>query len=138
MSSISRREAREHAFQLLFEAEFQPQKTLEEVYNLAAEDRDISSDAYIKEAFFGVKSNQGEIDAFISKHSKGWTVDRIAPVTRSILRLAIYEIKFRDDIPVRVAINEAIELAKQYDDEKARPFINGILNSVKETLEQHG
>ena len=134
MPQISRRESREQDLGLLFETEFQPQKTPEEIYRLAVDDREIAADAYIPEVYFGVLEKKAEIDARISKYSNGWSVDRIAPVTRNILRLSIFEMMTRQDIPVRVSINEAIELAKKYDDEKAKAFVNGILNSVKDEL----
>lgn len=134
MPSISRREAREQILQLLFETEFQTGKTPDEIYQLAVSDREIAEDAYIQAAYFGVMENREKIDARIAKYSKGWSMERIAPVTRTILRIAVYEMAVREDIPARVAINEAIELAKKYDDEKAKAFINGILNSVKDEL----
>lgn len=134
MAQISRRESRERVLELLFETEFQQGKEPQEIYRLATEDREIAVDAYIPEVYFGVLDKKDEIDAYISKYSKGWSVDRIAPVTRNILRLAIFEMLMRKDIPVRVSLNEAIELTKKYDDEKAKAFVNGILNSVKDEL----
>ena len=136
MAQISRREIREQILGLLFETEFQTQKTPEEVYHLAVEDREIPADDFISQAYFGVLEKKAEIDAYITKYSKGWSVDRIAPVTRNILRLSIFEMLNCTDIPVRVSINEAIELTKKYDEEKAKAFVNGILNSVKDELEK--
>ena len=135
MPQISRRESREQVLGLLFETEFQVQKTPEEIYRLAVEDRELIADAYLSGTYFGVLEQKAELDAYIAKFSKGWAVDRIAPVTRNILRIAIFEMMKCPDIPVRVSINEAIELAKKYDEEKAKAFVNGILNSVKEELE---
>ena len=134
MAQISRRESREQVLGLLFETEFQMQKTPEEIYQLAVEDREITVNDYLSQVYFGVLEKKAEIDAYISKYSKGWSVDRIAPVTRSILRLSIFEMITCKDIPARVSINEAIELTKKYDDEKAKAFVNGILNSVKDEL----
>ena len=74
------------------------------------------------------------IDEEINKNSKGWKTNRLSKVSRSILRLCIYEMLYEKDIPLRVSINEGIELAKLYEDEKARPFINGVLNAVKNSL----
>ena len=71
----------------------------------------------------------------IGKHSKGWKTERMTRLSRSVLRLCVYEMLFEKDIPYSVSINEAIELTKKFDDEKARPFVNGILNSVKNELE---
>ena len=136
MPQISRRESREQILQLLFETEFQGQKLPEEIYRLAVEDREIPADAYISEVYFGVLEQKEKIDAYISKYSRGWSIDRIAPVPRNILRIAVFEMLMRQDIPARVAINEALELAKKYDEEKAKVFVNGILNSVKDELER--
>ena len=73
-------------------------------------------------------------DEEINKNSKGWKAARLSKVSRSILRLCIYEMLYEKEIPLRVSINEGIELAKLYEDEKARPFINGVLNAVKNSL----
>ena len=89
---------------------------------------------YIRDTYYAVCDNRDEIDALIGENSNGWRPDRLGNVSRSVLRLAVYEMKFVDSIPYNVAINEAIELTKKYDDEKARPFINGVLNSVKNSL----
>lgn len=134
MPSITRREAREQALFLLFETEFHPEKTPEEIYALAVEDRDLAEDPYVREVYSGVLGKKTEIDGEIARHSKGWSVERIAPLTRNLLRVAIYEMTEREDVPARVAINEAIELVKKYDNEKARAFVNGILNGVMESL----
>ncbi len=138
MAQISRRESREQVLALLFETEFQTEKTPEEIYRLAVEDREIRTDDYLSQTYFGVLEKKAEIDAYLSKYSKGWSIDRIAPVTRNILRLSVYEMLNCPDIPVRVSINEAIELTKKYDEEKAKAFVNGILNSVKDELEKQG
>ena len=84
--------------------------------------------------YFGVADNVVDIDALIAKCSVGWKTERMTHVSRAILRLAVYEMLFMEDIPVRVTINEALELAKKYDEEKARAFVNGVLNAVKDTL----
>jgi N utilization substance protein B len=89
-------------------------------------------DKYIEEVYFGVLAHRDELDAMLDKHAKGWKVSRMSRVSRSVLRLAAYEILFmRKQIPIRVSINEAIELSKKFDNEKAKGFINGILNAVK-------
>ena len=134
MPAILRREAREQALFLLFETEYHGQKDPERIFSLAVEDRDIADDEYIRDVYFGVLAKKDEIDERISRFSKGWSISRIAPLTRNILRLAIYEMSARKDIPYPVAINEAVELVKKYDDEKARAFVNGILNGVKDEL----
>ena len=141
MASMTRREAREEVFYLLFESEFQKDKTPAEIYELAEQARDLSERAsakqaeYIQRAYFSVCEKKESLDETIAKHSNGWRPDRIAPVSRSILRLCIYEMNCEEDVPVNVAINEAIELTKKFDDPKAKSFVNGILNGVKNELE---
>lgn len=132
--AINRREARKAAFELLFETEFKTAEAREDIFALSCENREIEADAYIKNAYFGVYEHQEEIDALIGKYARGWKTARISRVSRSILRLAIYEMLYLRDIPASVSINEAIELCKKFDEESARGFVNGILNSVKEEL----
>ena len=131
---MTRSEARKNALELLFEREFRQDETNEEIFATSCESREIENDPYIKAAFFGVCENIEAIDEEINKHAKGWKANRLSRVSRSILRLCIYEMMYEKDIPLRVSINEGIELAKLYEDEKARPFINGVLNSVKNSL----
>lgn len=138
MPEMKRREAREEVLGLLFETEFHAAKTPDEILELAMLDRDLLDPEYLRDVYFGVLREKAWIDERISRHSKGWSVGRIAPVSRNILRLAIYEMRFRDDVPERVAINEAIELAKKFDAERAPAFVNGVLNSVKDELAQTG
>lgn len=133
--ALNRREAREAAFTLLFETEFKLGEDREEIFALSVENREIGENAYVREVYFGVAAHQEEIDALIGKHAKGWKTSRISRVSRSILRLAIFEMKYMA-LPAGVAINEAVELCKKFDEESARPFVNGVLNSVKNEI--HG
>ncbi len=128
---ISRREAREYIVGLIYETEFRADEDKEKIFESSAESREIPNDKFIKEAYFSVCEKREEIDALIAKHSVGWKTERLTRVSRAILRLAVYELAFADDIPSRVSINEAVELSKKFDDEKAKAFINGILNAVK-------
>jgi transcription antitermination protein NusB len=82
-----------------------------------------------------VEANRAELDELISRHSQNWSLNRIAPLERSILRTALYEALHRDDVPVEVAIDEAVELAKQYCGADAPGFVNGVLGAA---LEQRG
>ncbi len=81
-----------------------------------------------------MEAHKGEIDAVISKSATNWSTDRIAKVDLAILRLAVFELLFRDDIPPVVSINEAVDLAKEYSSGEARRFVNGVLDRVKGTL----
>ena len=132
---MTRREAREAAFGLLFETEFHSDETAETVYKMSTENREIPDDPYIHGVYFGVIEHRDEIDKVIERHAKGWTINRMSRVSRTVLRLACYEMMvLREKVPMRVSINEAIELSKKFDSEKARGFINGILNAVKNEL----
>jgi N utilization substance protein B len=101
----------------------------ESLYRLSVGIEDIS---YIKEVISGVLQNKIQIDEAITKYATGWIVETIAPVERSILRLAIYEIEYYNDkdIPPKVAINEAIELAKAFSGPVAGKFVNGVLGGL--------
>ncbi len=135
MAKITRREARETLVGLLFETEFRPDEDINGIYTLALEAREIPDDDYIIGAYFGIYENIEKIDALIGKHSNGWKTERMTKLSRSVLRLCVYEMLYIEDIPHSVSINEAVELCKKLDDDRARPFVNGILNSVKSELE---
>ena len=138
MSAIKRREAREIVIGLLFESEFRADEGYEEIYASSVEEREIPEDPYIRNAYYGIFENQEIIDQRIGQNAHGWKTNRMTKLSRSILRLAVYEMLYDEEIPYRVTINEAVELTKKYDDEKARAFVNGILNSVKNQLEAEG
>lgn len=89
---------------------------------------------YAERLVAGVNENENELMDIISEFSRDWDADRIAPVDRSIMKIAIYEMKYSDGIPMLVSIDEAIEIAKKFGSEKSGNFINGILNSVKNNL----
>lgn len=101
----------------------------ESIHRLSEGVEDVS---YIKEVISGILQNKVQIDEAITKYATGWIVETIAPVERSILRLAIYEIEYYNDkdIPPRVAINEAIELAKAFSGPVAGKFVNGVLGGL--------
>jgi N utilization substance protein B len=85
---------------------------------------------FSREVAEGVEANRAELDELIARHSRGWSLERIAPLERSIMRTALYEALHRDDVPVEVAIDEAVELAKQYCGADAPGFVNGILGAA--------
>ena len=130
-AKMTRREAREYIMGLIYETEFHENGDKEAIFESATEEREIPKDSFIKDAYFAICEKLSEIDALIAKHSVGWKTERMSRVSRAVLRLAVYELAFCDDIPSRVSINEAIELTKKYDDDKAKAFVNGILNAVK-------
>ena len=135
---ISRRKAREFLLELLFESEFRPDEDHVAIYAISAEERLIPEDSYIKNAYFTICENKEKIDAKIGECAKGWRTDRLSKISRSLLRLGVYEMFYEEEIPYTVTINEVIELTKAYDDPKAKAFINGVLNGVKEMAEAAG
>ena len=126
---MTRKQAREEAFILIFEKEINDD-VLEDILSLAEEVRDLNADEYIKNVFFGVFGNIQKIDEIISQNAVGWSIKRITKTALAILRLAIYEIEFYDEIPISVSINEAVELAKKYATKEDASFVNGILSTV--------
>ena len=135
MAKLTRKEAREEAFRLLFETEFRADEAPAEIFALSEENREVSDNAYIKAVYFGVHEHLEEIDEIIVRHSNGWKPSRISPVTLSAARLCIYEMLYMNDIPAAVSLNEAIELVKTFDDVKMKAFINGLLNGAKNEIE---
>ena len=132
---MNRREAREAVFELLFETEFKKDEAREAIFALSTDNREVENDPYIHTAYFGVCEHLEKIDEYINRHANGWKTSRISKVSRSIMRLCVYEMMFCEEIPPSVSINEAIELCKRFDEEKARAFVNGVLNSVKDELQ---
>ena len=128
---MGRRVSREMAMKLLYQLEIQKEDREEQKKLFFEENKLGEKDkAYISDVIEGVYDNQKFINNMIEVHSKGWKIGRISKVDLSILRLSIYEISFRDDIPYSVSVNEAVELAKKYSSEEAGSFINGILSKV--------
>ena len=132
--ALNRTMAREAVFTLLFEPEFKQNEAREDIFDLSSENREIEADEYVRRTYFGVCEHLGELDELINRHAKGWKTSRISRVSRSIIRLCVYELLYCDDIPANVSINEAIELCKRFDAESARAFVNGVLNAVKNEI----
>ncbi len=136
-NGMTRKEARENCFKLLFEYEVQKitaEEALELFYELT-EDVKGQTD-YIDSTVKCAIENIEKIDSVIEEYSKGWKVTRLAKVTLAVLRVAICEILYKDDIADSIAINEAVEIAKKYGDEKSPAFVNGVLSSVYKSKEQ--
>ena len=131
----SRKNARETAFKMIFQMDV-GKNTLsvaEETLNEAVadglvEERDRD---YVLDLVAGVAEKKEETDAFMAKHAKGWTVDRINAVEKNLIRLALYEIFYLKEIPYEVSVNEAVELAKSYGDEDAYGFVNAVLDNAR-------
>ena len=130
MAKITRAEARELLFGLLFETEFKDGENPTEIYELACQDREIPADKYIKNTFFGVITRADIIDAVITRYSKGWRTERLSRVSRTVLRIAIYEMLFADDIHPNVSISQAVALSVKFGEEKSKQFVNGVLSGL--------
>ena len=138
MAKVSRKEARELLFALLFETEFRADDAPAQIYGTACENREIPDDKYIKDTFFGVLSKSDFIDAVISKYAKGWKAERLSKVSRNVIRIAAYEMLFVPDIPSNVSISQAVELSLKYGEDKAKQFVNGVLSGLFKDLEAKG
>lgn len=129
---MNRTAIRENTFKLLYSNEIQKEIDEEqiEIYIKASNIEGEEQIQYIKNSFYGIQKNIEEINRLIKENLKEkWTIERISKIDIAILKLAIYEILY-SEVPYKVAINEAIELAKKYGDESSKKFINGILASI--------
>ena len=130
---MKRSAIRELAFQLIYSLEIQKEENLEDQIELYIECNEVQENEakeYIKDAILGIKENINEIQEQIEKNLKAdWKIDRISKIDLSLLKLAIYEIKYKK-IPYKVAINECLELSKKYGEDSSKNFVNGILASV--------
>ena len=128
---MSRRELREYIFKLLFRIEFNSEEDMQSQCEMFFDDpdREFSEEdtGYIQEKYDNIYSRISEIDNIIDQKAKGWNSDRMGKVELTIIRLGVYEILFDDDVPASVAINEAVELAKKFGQEKSNGFVNAIL-----------
>ncbi len=130
---MTRKIAREEAFILIFEKAFND-SSVEDILEIAKEVRELKTDEYITTVFKGVFDNIELIDASISENAVGWRIERISKTALSVLRLAIFEIKFMEEIPNAVSINEAVELCKKYATKEDASFVNGILATIVRKL----
>jgi len=128
---MARKTAREVSMKLLYEwamgGQDNPDQTIHEM--LDEESLDVKDKEYIYGVVLGVQTHIDEIDQIIQKYAIGWKIGRMARVDLSILRLALYEMLYRDDIPKSVSVNEAVELAKKYSNPESGAFVNGILGN---------
>lgn len=147
---MTRREIREHVFKLLFQREFHEPEEMEEqmdsyftrMVELSAEEiNDVLAAremaelkqedfAYIRERYQKIAEKLGEIDVLLAEAASGWRLNRMGKVDLNLLRLAVFEIRFDEEIPGKVAVNEAVELAKIYGGDSSAGFVNGILAKV--------
>jgi N utilization substance protein B len=140
-SRSPRRRGRERAFQILYGCSFSPvsersyvRKAFE---NFLADDSigNAESNDFAWDLITGVLDNKETLDRVIASYSRNWRLERIARIELTILRLALYEMFYRLDVPVKVAINEAIELSKRFGDSKSGGFVNGILDAIAKRMD---
>lgn len=127
---MSRREIREQIFKLLFRTDFYEKDELMEQRQLFLEElgqEENKDTAYIRRKYEDILEHLAEIDAMVNEVAQGWKTSRMGRVDLTLIRLAVYEIKFEEDVPAGVAINEAVELAKSYGTDDSSSFVNGIL-----------
>lgn len=129
---MNRRKSREEALKLLYQGDIQriDVRELLEPDALPEGEERILSDAFSLELVEGVMINRVEIDEKIKHYAIDWSLERMSPIDRNVLRIAVYEILYCEDIPVGVSINEAVELAKKYSTETSGKFVNGILGKI--------
>jgi len=145
----NRRKAREVSLQLLYETELAhksggevTERFLKDPYCLLLEDESLGNPAleevktFTRQIIDGVSTNVREIDQLVESHSTHWKVSRMASVDRNILRMAVFELLYCQDIPASVTINEAIEIAKKYGTEESGAFVNGILDHIAKALKK--
>lgn len=139
MKVKSRRKARENALQVLYKvdiAECGPEDNFTSIKESAS--MDAGTLEYCEALVNGVLNKKREIDGLIESSSENWRLDRMSVVDRNILRVAVFELRYSTDIPYKVIIDEAVELAKRYGSDQSGAFINGVLDRIyKESLEKH-
>ncbi len=127
---MNRREIREQVFKMLFQTEFYEEAEMDEQIGISMEELAETNEgkrAYIEQKLREIYKRREEIDALINEKATGWKTNRMAKVDLALIRLAVYEIRYEENIPTGVAINEAVELAKIYSSDGAPSFVNGVL-----------
>ncbi|MFH1002990.1 MAG: transcription antitermination factor NusB [Chloroflexota bacterium] len=126
----TRRQARATTLQVLYEVNATGHDMERVISHFIAEEALGKNTAFVRELAGGVIRNRNEIDQYIRRFAPAWPIEQIAPVDRNILRLAIFEILFDNKVPIKVAINEAVELAKTFGSDKSPKFVNGVLGAI--------
>ena len=136
---MNRRSLREQVFKLLFRVEFNEKEEMEEQCHLFLEHEELEmseeEETHIVEKYKAIHDRLEEIDSMINEKAKGWNTDRMGKVDLTVIRLAVYEMKFDESIPDGVAINEAVELAKMYGQDESAGFVNGVLAKFVEAAQ---
>jgi N utilization substance protein B len=125
----TRREARERALSLLYEADAKGASPA-----AVLDDQVLAPEAFAADLVAGVEEHQAEVDGLIRQFAKGWTLERMPVIDRTLLRMAIYELGHRPDVPTGAVISEAVELAKRYSTDDSGKFVNGMLSRIAKEL----
>ena len=138
---MSRKTAREDAFKLIFSSSLNKEECSDILDTFFDEQKSADGETfakadkndreYIRTTLEGVNAHKEEIESKISENLKGWKLERLSRVSVAALKLAVYEMLYSEDVPVSVAINEAVNIAKKYEDEKAGSFVNGVLSAIE-------
>ncbi|HZJ78842.1 MAG TPA: transcription antitermination factor NusB [Clostridia bacterium] len=132
---MTRRQAREQAFVLVFEKSFDHSIEMQDIIDLAVEEQLQEPNEFSTYLALKTWENVDSIDSYIDNNSVGWKKSRLSKVTLAILRIAICEIVYCEDIPVGVSINEAVDICRKYANDEEAAFVNGVLGSVSKSLE---
>lgn len=137
MSSTTRRESREWIVQILFQLDLNRCDDLDQCFDRfwADKDPDAKAREFVEEIVNGVLGNIDKIDSLISEYAENWTIGRMGVLDRNVLRMAVYEMLHRDDIPPVVSINEAVDVAKYFSSSESGRFVNGILDRVRKEID---
>ena len=129
---LNRRKEREIVFQMLFAAQFSPEEESLSLYETLVEEQEegAKESEYVKRVFCGARDYAPVSLEKIGQSAAGWKVERLSKATLAILELAVYEMDQVEDVPTKIAINEAVELAKKFGEDGAKKFINGILGTL--------
>ena len=130
---MTKREEREHLFKLLFCKDFHDVEELQEQVEMYQTQQEIVSEeqfAPVKAKLEAIVAQEGTIDMILSEAAEGWRLNRMGKAELTILRIATYEIRYDEEVPDKVAINEAVELAKKYGNDASSGFVNGVLAKV--------
>ncbi len=136
---MGRKKARDNAFKCVYQLSFMQDDDLNKILEVCYDENgnDEEEQEYIKSVLYGVNENKEVIDEIILSKLKNWTMDRIAKIDIAILRLAIYEIKYVQNIPSKVTANEAVELAKTYGNNDSKSFVNGVIAKIIEDKDEN-
>jgi len=133
---LGRRETRENTMKLLYQIQIQKDDIKEQI-EMFMEENQITNEPdkeYLLDVVNGVMEKSTELDELIAHHARDWSIHRMPKVDLAIMRLSCYEMKYRNDIPVNVSINEAVEMAKKYSGDQSKTFVNGVLGKIYDEL----